>query len=114
MKSKFFIPVIALLIALISVGAVPGMASDTTASIVSTSDELTYVSATVAPTSSLDEEIESIISSAIGDDLKEAEGPLRDFSEIMSKILSKFKEMLNTVIQMITGFGGSFGGSVAG
>lgn len=121
-KGIFVIPLIAILVAMLTVGTIPGFASDTTASEVTTSDTLTYVPPSFPPTSSFDEELGGFISDALGDDLQQAEGPIRGFSELMAGILNSFKNFLNNIIRIfefgggMLGDGGSLGslGDIAG
>lgn len=121
-KGLFVIPLIAILVAMFTVGAIPGFASDTTATEATTSDTLTYVPPSIPPTSSFEEEIEGFVSDAIGDDLQQAEGPLRGFSELMAGLLNSFRNILNSIIRIfqigggMMGEGGSLGnlGGIAG
>lgn len=107
-KGLFVIPLIAILVAMLTVGTIPGFASDTTAE-PTTSDTLTYVPPTTPATSSFDEELEGFISDAIGDDLQQAEGPLRSFSELMAGLLNSFRNILNSIIKIFQIGGGMMG-----
>ncbi len=107
-KGIFVIPLIAILIAVFTIGATPGVAADT-----SVSDSLTYVPTTLPPTSSLDEEIEGMVSNLFGDDLQNAEGPIRGFSEIMAALLNSLRNILNSIIRIFQISGGMLGDSGA-
>ncbi len=108
-KGKFIIPLIAVLVAMFTLGITPGFAADTTVS-----DSLTYVPVTPPATSSVDEEIEGFISSAFSDDLQQAEGPLREFSELMAGMLASIKNVLNSIITFFQSIGGLTGGNFGG
>lgn len=105
-KGKLIIPLIAILIAMFTLGATPGTAVDTTVS-----DSLTYVTQTVPPTSSIEEEVEEIVSDMFGDDLKDAEEPIRGVSTIMEGLLSSLRNILNSFIRIFEGVGGIMGNS---
>ena len=122
-KGKLIIPLVAILIAMFTLGATPGVAVDTSASSEVTTteyDPLTYVPPTAPATSSLEEEVEVMISDMFGDDLQQAEGPLRSFSEMMAGLLSSIKRIINSLINMLQigggmlGDGGALGGNLLG
>lgn len=106
-KGKLIIPLIAILIAMFTVGVIPGVASDTTAT--ELSDTLTFVPPTPPATSSLEEEVEVMVSDLLGDELESAEGPLRGFSTVMEGLLSSLRNILNSFIKIFEGFGGMLG-----
>ena len=110
-KGKFIIPLIAVLIAMFTIGITPGAAADTTTTVY---DSLTYVPPTIPPTSSLEEEVEGIVSDVLGDDLQNAEGPLRGFSEIMGSLLNSIRNAINAIISFFQGVGGMIGNSSFG
>lgn len=110
-KGLFVIPLVAILVAMLTVGAIPGFASDTTATEATTSDTLTYVPPSHPATSSFEEELGGFISGAIGDDLQQAEGPLRGFSELMAGLLNSFRNILNSIIRIFQISGGMMGDS---
>ncbi len=103
-KGKLIIPLVAILIAMFTIGITPGAAADTTAS-----DSLTYVPPTVAPTSSLEEKAEDLVSGMLGDTLKDAEEPLRGISEIMASFLNSIKGVINKLIGLLQGAGDMMG-----
>lgn len=103
-KGKVIIPLIAILIAMFTIGITPGAAADTTVS-----DSLTYVPPTFQPTSSLEEEIEGFVSNAFGDDLQGAGEGFRPISEFMASLLNSIRNALNAIIAMFEGFGGMMG-----
>lgn len=104
-KGILIIPLIAILIALFTLGATPGVAADTT------TDPLTFVPTTLPPTSSLEEEVEGMVSNLIGDDLQNAEGPIRDFSQLMAGILDSIRAAINSIIEFFQNIGGFLGNS---
>ncbi len=107
-KGIFVIPLIAILIAMFTLGATPGIAADTTVS-----DSLTYVPTTLPPTSSLEEEVEGMVSNMFGDDLQNAEGPIRSFSQVMAALLNSIRNILNSIINIFQTAGGMIGDSGA-
>ena len=108
-KGAFIIPLIAIMIALFTIGVTPGFASDTTASDTTVSDTLTFVTTTEAPTSSFEEEIEGFISGAVGDQLGGVEAPVRGFSTLMEKLLTSMRNILNSIIRILEISGGMLG-----
>lgn len=103
-KGKFIIPLIAIMIAMFTIGITPGAAADTTAS-----DSLTYVPPTAAPTSSLEEKAEEAVSNLLGDTLQDAEGPIRGISEMMENLLQSFRNILTSIINILQMSGGMMG-----
>ena len=110
-KGLYIIPLIAIMVAMLTVGAVPGFASDTTAGEVTTSDALTYVPPSIPPTTSIDEAINGFVSDAFGDDLQQAEGPVRGVSELMAKLLSSFRNILTSLLRILDISGDMMGDS---
>ncbi len=111
-KGFFIIPLVAILIAMFTLGVVPGAATDTTTEL---SDTLTFVPPTTPATSSFEEEIEGFISNNFGDDLQQAEGPLRGFSELMEGLLNSIRNILNSIVRIFQISGGMVGdGGVLG
>ena len=109
-KGLFIIPLVAILVAMLTLGVVPGAASDTTAEEETTlSDTLTFVPPTMPATSSMDEEIEGFISDFMGDELQSAEGPLRGFSELMAGLLNSMRNILNSIVRIFQIGGGLMG-----
>lgn len=111
-KGIFVIPLIAILVAIFSLGVVPGMASDTTAT--EESDTLTFVPYPTEATTNMDQMIEGFVSDFIGEDLEEAEGPIRGFSELMENILNSIRNVLNAIIRIFQVGGGMMGGLGSG
>ena len=107
-KGFFIIPLVAILVAMFTLGVVPGAASDTTAE-KETSDTLTVVPTTKPATSSMDEEIGGFVSDFIGDDLQNMEGPIRGFSERMADFLNTVREYLLKIISLFEMGGGFLG-----
>lgn len=107
-KGFFVIPLVAILVAMFTLGIVPGAATDTTAD-TTLSDTLTFVPPTTPATSSFDEELEGFISNNFGDDLQQAEGPLRGFSELMAGLLNSMRNILNSIVRIFQISGGLMG-----
>lgn len=108
-KGKLIIPLIAILVAMFTIGITPGAAADTTVS-----DSLTYVPPSIPPTSSLEEEIEGFVSNAFGDDLQGAGEGFRPISEFMASLLNSIRNAINAIIAMFEGFGGMMGNMGSG
>lgn len=108
-KGKLIIPLIAVLIAMFTLGITPGVVAESTETTVSISDELTYVPPTIPPTSSLEEEVEGMVSDLIGDDLQNSEESVRGFSKIMAGLLGSIKNVLNSMIKILQRIGGMLG-----
>lgn len=109
-KGIYIIPLVAIMIAMFTIGITPGFASDTTAS-----DTLTFVPPTEPETSSLEEEIGGFVSGAFGDELEQAGDSIVSFSGIMSQLLNSFRNILNAIIRIFQIGGGMMGdGGVLG
>lgn len=107
-KNKFIIPLIALLLAVLTVGSsVPGTAVNTSADLSaseSTTHPLTYVPPSVPTTASIEEEIDKFVSENLGD-LNEYEDEVRGFGGIMDQILSTFSKVLGGFIEFVKKIG---------
>ncbi len=103
-KGFYVIPLIAVMIAMFTIGITPGFASDTTVS-----DSFTYTQPSIPPTSSLDEEIGGFISGAFGEDLEQAGDSIVGVSGIMAKLLSSLRNVLNSIIRIFEIGGGMMG-----
>lgn len=108
-KGMFIIPLVAIMIAMFTLGVVPGMASDTTATETTLSDTLTYIPTTFPPTSSMEEELEGFVSNAFGDDLQQAGNSIKGFSKIMAGLLASFHRILDAVTRIFKASGGIIG-----
>lgn len=97
-KGKLIIPLVAIMIAMFTLGITPGSAVDTT---VSTTDPLSYVAPTVAPTSSLEEQVGGFISDAFGNDLQSAGTSFRGISEAMEEFILNFRNIFTTLISLL-------------
>lgn len=118
-KGIFIIPLIAIMIALFTIGVTPGFASDTTAgsvvdseqsTSVTLSDTLTFIPTTEAPTSSFEEEVEGVVSGVLGGNVEGIETPVRGFSTLMEKLLTSMRNILNSIIRILEISGGMLGG----
>lgn len=112
-RNKFLIPLVALLLAILMTGvSVPGTAADTSASQateVSTSHPLEYVPTTMPPTSSLDEEIDAMISENLGN-LAGAEDEIRENNSAMGTILRAIRDFIDSIIETFRKIGDLFTG----
>lgn len=107
-KGKLLIPVIAIIIAMFTLGITPGASAETTIS-ESVSDSLTFVSQEVPTTQELGEKVEGMVSEMFGDQIKDAEEPIRSFSEMMASFLDKIRTALSSIIEFLQAAGGALG-----
>lgn len=115
-RNKFIIPVIALLIAMLMVGgSVSGTAVDTSApEETSTTHPLTYIPPTNAPTSSLDEEINALVSNIISsnvDDPNQVGSDIRESSGFFSKIITGITNFIDMIMSLITSIADKLSGA---
>ena len=106
-RNKFLIPVIALLIAMLMVGgSVSGTAVDTSApEETSTTHPLTYIPPTFAPTSSLDEEINAIVSNLVSSNISDPNGigsDIRESSGFFAKIVTGITNFIDMIMALVT------------
>lgn len=113
-RNKFIIPLIAIIVAMLMVGgSVSGTAADTSASESSVSDTstthpLTYIPPTPAPTSSLDEEIDALVSNimtGIVSDPDQVGDDIRETSSIMDKFLTAITNFIDMIINFVKQIG---------
>lgn len=109
-KGAFIIPLVAIMIAMLTLGAVPGMATDTTVT-ESVQDSLTYIPTEPDPTSSLEQELEGFISDKFGDTLESTGDTLLEKGGVMATILTALRNALNSLIRILQLGGGMLGGS---
>lgn len=113
-RNKFLIPVIALLLAILMVGAaVPGTAADTTAAEESTTHPLTYIPTTMPPTSGIDDMIDEIVSENLGG-LAGSEEDIREIGGAMGNILRVFRDFINDIIAIAAKIGEFLSGNWLG
>ncbi len=116
-RNKFIIPLIALIVAMLMVGSsVSGTAVDTSASAetsdTSTTHPLTYVPTTLPPTSSIDEEINAMVSGIMSEYVSnpdEIGEDIRETSSIMDKILTAFTNFIDMIISWVKSIGDKLG-----
>lgn len=110
-KGFFVIPLIAILIAMFTIGAVPGTAVNTSAEeITSTvSDTLTFVYPTMPETSSLEEEVVGFVSNNFGGVIGEASGPTKSIASMFANILETIKGYLEKLLGLLESSGDALG-----
>ena len=120
-KGFFVIPLIAILVAMFTLGTVPGTAVNTSAdqSIAETteklSDTLTFVTTTAEPTSSLEEEVVGFVSNNLGGIIGEASGPAKGITAAMEKVLNSIRDFLYKVLALLEAGGDALGnGNILG
>lgn len=124
-KGFFVIPLIAILIAMFTLGAVDGTAVDTSAdqSTSEISDTLTFVPPTTPATSSLEEEVVGFVSNNLGGALEDASGPVKGFTQQIQNLLNQLLTYLNMFLNLFRAGGdllgngnilGNLGGGLAG
>lgn len=113
-KNKFIIPLIAILVAMIMVGGVPGTAADTTASDeTSTTHPLTYIPPSIATTSNIEDEIDGIVSEVIGGLVSNPDqvgDDIREASSFMDKIITGMTNFIDIIINFFKALGDKLGG----
>ena len=103
-KGFFVIPLVAILVAMFTLGVVPGAASDTTAE-TELSDTLTFVPPTIPPTSSMDEQIEGFLGIALdkagAEELITPREIIRDYLTLLNILRdnegAKFEDLIGKV-----------------
>lgn len=116
-KGFFVIPLIAILIAMFTLGAVPGTAVNTSAEEVtsSVSDTLTFVPPTTPTTASLEEEVVGFVSNNLGGMLGEASGPAKGLVDIIESFLNTIKTVLYKILGLLESTGDALGsGNILG
>lgn len=114
-RNKFIIPVIALLIAMLMVGgSVSGTAADTSApEETSTTHPMTYIPPTAAPTSSLDEEINAMVSNLISSNVENPDqigSDIRESSSFFGKIITAITNFIDLIMSWVSSIGDKLGG----
>lgn len=102
------------MIAMFTLGATPGFAGDTTATIASVEDSLTYVPTTLPTEPPMDEQIGGFISGAFGEELESMGAPIKGFSDISAKLLNSFRRVLNSLVKILQRIGLILGNSNIG
>lgn len=100
-RNKFLIPLLALILAMLMVGApISGTAADTEApeTSASTTHPHTYVPPTLPSTTNNDGMIEDFISENLGD-LADSKEDVRGFITIMDNILTAIRDFIDQIIE---------------
>lgn len=116
-KGKLIIPLVAIMIAMFTLGAIPGFAGNTEAPEISESetttvyDELTYRPTTLPTEPPMDEQIGDFISGAFGDELKDAGDSMMEEGSIMNAFLKSLRKVLNSFVKILERVGLMIGNS---
>lgn len=116
-KGKLIIPLVAIMIAMFTLGATPGFAGNTEAPEISESetttvyDELTYRPTTLPTEPPMDEQIGDFISGAFGDELKDAGDSMMEEGSIMNAFLKSLRKVLNSFVKILERVGLMIGNS---
>ena len=116
-KGKLIIPLVAIMIAMFTLGATPGFAGNTEAPEISESetttvyDELTYRPTTLPTEPPMDEQIGDFISGAFGDVLKDAGDSMMEEGSIMNAFLKSLRKVLNSFVKILERVGLMIGNS---
>ena len=114
---KHIIPLVAIMIAMFTLGATPGFAGNTEAPEISESetttvyDELTYRPTTLPTEPPMDEQIGDFISGAFGDELKDAGDSMMEEGSIMNAFLKSLRKVLNSFVKILERVGLMIGNS---
>lgn len=121
-KNKFIIPVIAVLVALIMVGSPATTVAADTESSESTTEttttnpawthDYTYTTTTLPATSSLEEEIDKVVSDIIGDKGDGLGETIRDVANTSGGLLRSFRNIINKIIEFFSKIGDLLGGDL--
>lgn len=110
-KGKFIIPLVAIMIAMFTVGATPSFAGDTTATTVSVEDSLTYVPPTFTTEPPLEDQIGGFISGAFGEELENAGDSMLETGGVMNAFLQSLRRVLNSFVKIFERIGLMLGNS---
>lgn len=110
-KGTLIIPLVAIMIAMFTLGATPGFAGDTTATTVSVEDSLTYVPPTYTTDAPLEDQIGGFISSAVGEELESAGGQIMESGGVMNALLLSLRKVLNAFVRIFEILGNMLGNS---
>lgn len=107
-KGKFIIPIVAIIIAMCTVGTTPGFAGDTQPS-TSVVDSYTYVESTREPEIPLEDQLGGYVSSAFGDQMQEAGNAAMEKGGILNKIMTRIRNILNSFVNILERIGAMMG-----
>lgn len=110
-KGKFIIPLVAIMIAMFTLGVTPGFAGDTTAKTVSVEDSLTYVPPTYTTEAPLEDQIGGFISGAFGEELENAGESMMETGSVMNALLKSLRNILNSFVKIFERIGLILGNS---
>lgn len=110
-KGKFIIPLVAIMIAMFTLGVTPGLAGDTTATTASVEDSLTYVPPTYTTEAPLEDQIGGFISSAVGEELESAGDQMMETGGVMNALLLSLRKVLNSFVRIFEIIGNMLGNS---
>ena len=110
-KGKFIIPLVAIMIAMFTLGVTPGFAGDTTATTVSVEDSLTYVPPTYTTEAPLEDQVGDFISSAVGEELENAGDQIMETGGVMNALLLSLRKVLNAFVRIFEILGNMMGNS---
>lgn len=103
-KGKLIIPLVAIIIAMSTLGATPGFAGDTQPS-TSVEDSFTYVKPETTTGVPIEDQVGEYISSALGDELQNAGGTAMEKGGILYEIMSRIRNILNSFVKIFESIG---------
>ncbi len=109
-KGKLIIPLVAIIIAMCTLGATPGFAGDTQPN-TSVEDSFTYVKPETTTAVPLEDQIAGFVSGAVGDELQSAGDTVLEKGGIMNKLLNAFKNILESFVRIFERIGLMMGNS---
>lgn len=109
-KGKFIIPLVAIMIAMLTVGATPGFAGDTTVT-TSVEDSFTYVPPTYTTEPPFEDQINGFVSDAFGEELENAGNSMMESGGIMNAFLQSLRRVLNSFVVIFERIGLMLGNS---
>ena len=116
-NGKLIIPLVAIMIAMFTLGATPGFAGNTDAPEISESeattvyDDLTYRPTTLPTEPPMEEQIEGFISGAVGEDLENVGDQIMQSGSVANAFLLSLRKVLNAFVRIFEILGNMMGNS---
>lgn len=98
-KGKFIIPLVAIMIAMFTLGSTPGFAGNTEAAESTTvEDTHTYVDPTFTTKAPLEDQVGEFLSSNFSDELQNAGDSMMETGGVMNALLKSLRRVLNSFV----------------
>lgn len=103
-KGKLIIPLVAIIIAMCTLGATPGFAGDTQPN-TSVEDSFTYVKPETTTAVPLEDQVAGFVSSAVGDELQSAGDTVMEKGGILYKLMERVRNILDSFVKIFESIG---------